>query len=164
VEPAQTLFALSEKFNDTISKPYDCVVVQEQTETYLYDYDTFLAGAKSVIDKARNGNSNIVSYVRQTWGLDNSDRAELDTAYSSAQKVASETGSNIIADGKAFESCASKYSNIPLFADDRHPTSEGAYLSAATIFKALYGESTIGINYSDDISMETAKKLQQIVG
>ena len=163
VEPAQTLLSLSDKFNDTISKPYDCVVVQEQTETYLYDYDTFLSGAKSVIEKARGANSNIVSYVRQTWGLDNSDRSELDTAYSSASKVASETDSNIIADGKAFESCASKYPDIPLFADDRHPTSEGAYLSAATIFKSLYGESPGEIDYSDDIDLNVAKKLLLLV-
>ena len=157
----KTLAQLSDLFPSEISSKYDCVVMQEQTETYLYNYDLFAAGAKSVVNKVKSANKDVKTYVRQTWGRNDSGRAELDNAYSNAERVASETGSFIIPDGKAFEKSASDYPNISLLEDDRHQSNEGAYLSASTIFKKLYGISPKS-NYYGGVNKENAKKLQDV--
>ena len=157
----KTLAQLSDMFPSEISSKYDCVVMQEQTETYLYNYDLFSLGAKSVVDKVKSANKDVKTYVRQTWGRTDSSRAELDNAYSSAERVASETGSFIIPDGKAFEKSASDYPNINLLEDDRHQSNNGAYLSAATIFKKLYGISP-KTNYYGGVGKDKAKKLQDV--
>ena len=162
LEGGQTLASLSSKFGDTISKSYDCVVMQEQTETYMYDRDTFLSGAQSVVSKAKSGNSDVMTYVRATWAKNNSGRGTLDAAYANADHVASSTGSQIIPDGKAFEKSASDYPNINLFADDRHQSNEGAYLSAATIFKKLYGISVSDAKYYDSLGKDKATNLLKI--
>lgn len=162
LEGGKTLSELSSMFSDTISKSYDCVVMQEQTETYLYDRDTFLSGAQSVVNKVKGANSGAMTYVRATWGKNDSDRGTLDAAYANADFVASSTGSQIIPDGKSFEVSVSKNSGIGLFSDDRHQSNEGAYLSAATIFKKLYGVSVSDTSYYDSLGAEKAKKLLEV--
>ena len=143
---------------DQLGKSYDCVVMQEQSDTYMYSYDEFLNGATSIVNKVKSVNPDVKTYVRQTWTV--RDFSGLEQAYSNAENVAQATGSYLILDGKAFEKSSGDYGDIELFGDYIHQNRNGAFLSAACIYKTLYGKSPVGSSYYGGLSKEVAEKLQ----
>lgn len=154
---------LSELFNtkaDQLEKSYDCVVMQEQSDTYMYNFSTFLEGATNIVDKVKSVNSNVKTYIRQTWTT--SQYIGLDQAYENAEKVASATGSYLIRDGKAFEKSNNDYKNIQLFGDSIHQNANGAYLSAAVIYEMLFGTDVKNSNYTDGINGSDAANLRTV--
>lgn len=154
---------LSELFNtkaDQLEKSYDCVVMQEQPDTYMYNFSTFLEGATSIVNKVKSVNSNVKTYIRQTWTT--SQYIGLDQAYENAEKVASATGSYLIRDGKAFEKSNNDYRNIQLFGDSIHQNANGAYLSAAVIYEMLFGTDVKNSNYIDGINGSDAANLRTV--
>ena len=103
-------------------------------------------------------NPDVKTYVRQTWTV--RDFSGLEQAYSNAENVAQATGSYLILDGKAFEKSSGDYGDIELFGDYIHQNRNGAFLSAACIYKTLYGKSPVGSSYYGGLSKEVAEKLQ----
>ena len=68
----------------------------------------------------------------------------------------------VIPAGLAFAKAISKKSDIALYAPDkRHPSMRGTYLSACTIYAALYNKSPVGLSYTAGIDAATAKFLQE---
>jgi hypothetical protein len=69
----------------------------------------------------------------------------------------------VIPAGLAFAKAIAKKPGIQLYvADKRHPSKLGTYLSACTIYGALYNKSPVGLNYNFGIDPETAKFLQEV--
>ena len=69
----------------------------------------------------------------------------------------------VIPAGLAFAKAISKKSDIGLYAaDKRHPSKLGTYLSACTIYGALYNKSPAGLSYTFGIDPEMAKFLQEV--
>ncbi len=69
----------------------------------------------------------------------------------------------VIPAGLAFAKAIAKKPGIQLYvADKRHPSRLGTYLSACTIYAALYNKSPAGLSYTFGIDPETAKFLQEV--
>lgn len=158
------LTELYDGYTDIISNYYDCIVMQENAATYIDmgDYDKFLRGANEIIASVKKHNPNVVAYIRQTWGYTSTPKDRMKERYELAEKVAKASKSYIIPDGKAFDASMTKYPSIQLFGDERHQNEEGAYLSAATIFKVVSGESPVGSKYYAGVDKNDAIKLQKI--
>ena len=157
-----TLDSLASDYSGVLTgQEYDCVVMQEQSDTYISNYDVFLSGAKNVVNTVKSTSPNAKTYVRQTWAKRGSSRSTIDKAYKNAEDVANETNSFLIYDGKAFDEVLSKYSDISLYQDDIHQSSEGAYLSALCIYERLYGKDPNGTKYTAGLSEDVAQRLQK---
>lgn len=162
VEGGNTLSELSYKYSSSISASYDCAILQEQTDVYMADYNTYSSGASNVISQLRNANPNVKIYIRALWVTSSSGSATRNNSYSYTESIASNNQATVIYDGKAFDKCRSTYPSIGLFGDDIHQSEAGAYLSAATIFKALSGMSPQKTTYIAGLSETTARQLLKI--
>ena len=68
----------------------------------------------------------------------------------------------IIPAGLAFSRSIQSHPEIDLYADDKHPSREGTYLAAATIYASVFQTSPVGNTYKYGIEPEVRKKLQRI--
>lgn len=146
------------------TRKYDIVILQESTSNYENsDYSGFLKGAKTIKKLVNNKNSEAQIYIRQKWVTkSNLNKSMHNTSYQNAVIVASKIGANLIYDGKAFDNSRNKYADINLYADSRHQSAYGAYLSAACIYKTITGSDPNSLTYKGYISEGTAKKLRSI--
>ena len=162
---AKSLDYISENKKNIIQeKAYDYVIMQERTDTYLNEYNTFLNGANNVKKLVRSKNPNAELFVRQTWVRKNSSSSDKKKAYNNAVMVAEKIGAKLIYDGRAFDRCMTRYQNIILFElnDNVHQSESGAYLSACAIYRAVFDKSPVGLNYKASLTKTNAKKLQSI--
>ncbi len=158
-----TLSDLANNYASIIgSESFDCVVLQEQTDVYGSNYEAYSNGAKKVINIVRSKNSNVKIYIRALWIRNSSPTSARNNSYSWTEKIARETNSFVIYDGKAFDKSSSS-NNINLFGDDIHQNENGAYLSSLTIYKTLSGDKTIKTNYYAGLDSNTAKELIRVV-
>ena len=81
-------------------------------------------------------------------------------------EVGNEVGALVIPVGLAFEEAYHRRPDLQLHVpyDGTHPSLEGTYLAAATVFASLYGQSPIGVQYDyfGQIDGSTALFLQQV--
>ena len=158
-----TLSVLANNYAANIgSTSFDCVILQEQTDVYGGNYEAYSAGAKKVISIVRGQNSNVTTYIRALWIRNSSPTSARNNSYSWTEKIARETNSFVIYDGKAFDKSNSS-NNINLFGDDIHQNENGAYLSALTIYKSLSGDKTVNTNYYAGLDSNTVKELIRVV-
>ena len=68
----------------------------------------------------------------------------------------------IIPAGLAFSKSMQLHPEINLYADDKHPSREGTYLAAATIYTSIFLTSPVGNTYEFGLESEVRKKLQRI--
>jgi hypothetical protein len=68
----------------------------------------------------------------------------------------------IIPAGLAFSKSMQLHPEINLYADDKHPSREGTYLAAATIYTSIFQTSPVGNTYEFGLESEVRKKLQRI--
>jgi hypothetical protein len=86
--------------------------------------------------------------------------AQLAEAYTAA---ANENDAFVIPAGLAFARSVAKRPQLNLYArDKRHPSLEGTYLAAATVYAALYRQTPVGNAYTAGIDADTARFLQTI--
>lgn len=162
----------------TASSDYDVVVLQEQTTRPLTDYNKFLAGAQSLKQKIDATQTNCQIYLYSTWGYKEAADArkltipemegQIRTAY---DNVARELSVKVSYSGAAFSKVYTEHPEINLYfyADNKHPSYLGAYLSAcvhaATILKVDPRATTyLGSNAADSndevLTEDTAKILR----
>ena len=157
-----TLQELSNEYQSTIiADTYDCVILQEQTGVYMNNYNAYSSGASTIISLVKSKNPNVKVYIRALWATRDASSNQRETSYSATEKIAEQNDVGVIYDGKAFDNSRETYPNINLFSDEVHQTEAGAYLSAATIFKALSGKK-VNTTYTASLNQDTAKKLQTI--
>lgn len=146
------------------TRKYDIVILQESTGNYeKSDYSGFLKGAKTIKKLVNSKNPEAKIYIRQKWVTKgNLNKSMHNTSYQNAATVASKIGASLIYDGKAFDNSRNKYAEINLYADSRHQSAYGAYLSAACIYKTVTGGNPNSLTYKGYISEESAKKLRSI--
>jgi hypothetical protein len=68
----------------------------------------------------------------------------------------------IIPAGLAFSRSIQSHPEIDLYADDKHPSREGTYLAAATIYASIFQASPVGNTYKFGIEKGVREKLQRI--
>ena len=65
--------------------------------------------------------------------------------------------------GLAFARSVAQRPQLNLYArDKRHPSLEGTYLAAATVYAALYRQTPVGNAYTAGLEADTARFLQTI--
>jgi hypothetical protein len=86
--------------------------------------------------------------------------AQLAEAYTAA---ANDNDAFVIPAGLAFARSVAKRPQLNLYArDKRHPSLEGTYLAAATVYAALYRQTPVGNAYTAGIDADTARFLQTV--
>ena len=145
---------------------YDYLILQEQTASYLNaDYSLYKNGVNDAI-KATTGKSNSKIFIRAVWGLNTTKQDILNRSYNNTKIIADSVGAKVIYDGKTWD-LSSKRNKYNLYADERHQSKYGAYLSALTIYSTIYNKSPIGITYygsgEDALTKSEATELQKIV-
>ena len=154
--------ALTKLKNALNEREWDYIVLQEQTDTGLNKPDTLKTGATKILSLAKKKSPNVKVVYNAVWvlkDLSKADQAKTNRNYEAVRDI---TGGDISYSGNAFISCNSKYSEISLFVDDRHPTKSGSYLSACCLYATIYGESPEGISYVAGLNKSNAKKLQEV--
>ncbi len=163
IEGGNTLQQLYTKYQSKMTNAsYDCLILQEQTDVYQSNYNEYRTGAKNIITIVRNRNPNIGVYIRALWITSSAGTNSRQNSYQSTEKIAIETNSKVIYDGKAFDQSRAMYPNINLFDDNIHQSEKGAYLSAATIYKTISNSSLESTTYTASLSKEEADKLLKI--
>ncbi len=78
-------------------------------------------------------------------------------------KAGQDNNAIVIPAGLAFARSLALRPDIKLtVADKRHPTAEGTYLAAATVYATLFKKSPVGLKYSATLKAEVAGHLQQV--
>ena len=84
--------------------------------------------------------------------------AELAEAYTQA---GNDNDAFVIPAGLAFAKALQRNPELNLYvADKRHPTLEGTYLAACTVYASLFKKSPVGLKYTAGLDEATAKLLQ----
>jgi hypothetical protein len=77
-------------------------------------------------------------------------------------KAGNDNDALVIPAGLAFARALAKKPDLVLYdRDKRHPSLQGTYVAASTIYASLYGRSPVGNPFTDGIDPATAKLLQE---
>lgn len=120
------------------SNDYDFVILQEQSVGPLTQYNKFLEGAKTLSDLVKNTQTSAKVRLYETWGYEEyatsnkktikEMEGELKEKYNSCAK---QIGAKVHYVGSAFTKVYEENKDINLYhSDNKHPSLEGAYLSA----------------------------------
>jgi hypothetical protein len=92
------------------------------------------------------------------------DRPEMTAQLAEAYTVAgNDNDAFVIPAGLAFARSVAQRPQLNLYArDKRHPSLEGTYLAAATVYAALYQQTPVGNAYTAGIDADTALFLQTV--
>lgn len=149
---------------------YDAVVLQEQSSRPLINYNGFLTAAKALKDKIKSTQKSCKIYLYATWGYAEEANArnitipqmeeQLRTAYTN---VAAEIGATVSHVGKAFSKAYVENPAINLyFTDNKHPSYEGAFLSACVHVATLLNVNPVESTFTGELDEQTAATLKQI--
>ncbi len=103
-----------------------------------------------------------------TWtpkkGIKNQKPAQVQSDIASSyMTIAEELDSLVIPAGISFMRCLETYPDIELWDEDgQHPSPEGSYLAACTVYAVIFQESPENCSYTGDLDKELAQKLQNI--
>lgn len=154
---------------------WDYVIMQDQRYNPMTAPDTSLFPAARTLDeRIRVAGGRSVFYM--TWGYKTNNSFLIDGIL---QQVTMEEMQRRISDsyfaigteldaivspvGLCFMRCLEIYPEISLWrADGYHPSAEGTYLAACTLFASIFNRSPLNIPYSADLPVDTALKLQKI--
>ena len=106
-------------------------------------------------------NQNIEPALMMTWAY-KSEPSMIEAVSREYTIAGNENKLLIIPAGLAFSKSIQTHPEIELYADDKHPSREGTYLAAATIYASIFQTSPVGNTYKFDIEPEVRKKLQTI--
>lgn len=149
----KTLSTIYTMHTSEISTSYDYVIMQEQTATYSTDIDEFYSGVSTISQAVKQYNPNVQLFVRKTWVLNDSDDTTINTAYNNTSSVVSNLEMNtgyiagIINDGPSMYYVLNNYQDINIFADERHQSSAGAYLTSSCIYATIFQKDPTLLTY-----------------
>ena len=93
----KTLEWLASNYRSQITNDsYDCVILQEQTDVYGGDYNTYLKGVRNVVSLVRRQNNNVKTYIRALWITRESSSSDSKTSYENTETIAKKTSSFVI--------------------------------------------------------------------
>ena len=149
---------------------YDYVVIQEQSSRPISDPALFYDGARALDALIKANGAQTVFY--STWGrktghsiLSTMGWTNETMTWDLAAKytaIADELDAKIAYAGLAFYDIYAGNKGVNIYNDDKsHPSLEGSYLAALTIFSTIFGETPVGISFRSTISEKNAAILQQ---
>jgi hypothetical protein len=147
---------------NTFERPFDVVIMNDCSQCPVHPKLTglFHEYAKKHSDTVRRHGAEPVLFM--TWAYqDKPDMtAQLDDQYT---KAGNENDALVIPAGLAFAKAIAKRPDLVMYQKDkRHPSPLGTYLSACTIYAAIYGKSPAGIKETGGVDASTAQFLQSV--
>lgn len=150
------------KFRDKSEKLFDVAIMQDNSQAPTHPE------LKKIFEKEAAKNSKIVkkhgakpifsmswAYKKEEWMT----KPIVDEYV----KTAAKNGAIVIPVALAFERVTKERPDIALrIKDNRHPTMEGTYLSASTIYSTLFRRSPEGIKNNAGLDDKTASYLQKV--
>lgn len=122
---------------------WDFVVLQEQSQTPLFDRPGMEAAGKLFVKSIQDTNAIPMFYM--TWAREYAPQqiGGLSSAYTS---LAKSTASECVPAGLAWDQARTAAPGIGLYeSDGSHPTPTGVYLTGCTFYAAFYDKSPVGL-------------------
>jgi hypothetical protein len=148
-------------FNDLRQKLFDVIIMMDNSQGPIHPQlkSVFVEYVKKHCNTVRRQGAIPVLFM--TWAY--ADRPEmteqLATAYT---QVGNDNGVLVIPAGLAFARSIAERPDIALTTGDKkHPTSGGTYLSAATVYAAVFKKSPVGLQYNGGLEDSVARHLQK---
>ncbi|MBK6475828.1 MAG: PKD domain-containing protein [Flavobacteriales bacterium] len=159
---------------------WDYVVLQEQSQLPSFPPSQVNTEsrpyAQALVDSIRFYSPCAEPVFYMTWGRQNGDDANCASwppvcTYEGMQSqlrisylsFAEENMAWCAPVGAAWAQVREQYTMINLYnADGSHPSVEGSYLAACTIYSTMFGTSSVGASYISLVAADTASTLQQI--
>ncbi len=145
-----------------IDKSYDVAFLQEKSDISVYNYSNYLSSAINIASTLRANNPNVKIYLRVLLPFTTISEEERNLAYRNGKKIANKLGATPVYEGLYYEEYMKEHPGETLILDNRHQNSNGAYISALCLYKALTNKAYIGSIHSD-LPKKTAKLLQEYV-
>ena len=156
----------------TASDDYDAIILQDQSTRPLANKTGFVSGIKAMAEKINSTQKSCRIYLYATWGFEEyasknnmtipQMEAKIRAEYASAAK---EIGATVCNVGKAFTEVYTENNDINLYysEDNKHPSYNGAFLSACVHVSTILGidPRTSNFNGSSEITPEVAAILKQ---
>jgi hypothetical protein len=153
------------------AKNWDDVVVQGETRAHLSaaNLASFMEYGELLIRKAQQGGASVALIVNWNFGperfsnptpeiMEEHDRV-IQRDYHS---LADRTGAGLINSGASWQIVSAAEPSIPLFTDGNHPSLQGSYLSALTIFVCLSGSDDFAVSYAPwRLPSEQAQRIRE---
>jgi len=142
---------------------FDYVVLQEQSQTPVYDRALFGRYAADFASLAKASGARPV--LLMTWQRPDSVQWGVTTAGLAAayQAVGATIGAEVAPAGLAFANAQTLRPDIALNVSDGHPTPAGTYLAACAVYATIFGRSPMDISYRPPgISPEDGQFLRQV--
>jgi hypothetical protein len=144
---------------DALDGGWDYVVLQEQSQGPVYAYSDYVEAATTLTKqiKQRGGTPMLL----MTWARPDSEGVTTEALRSATATAASRLGVPMIPAGVAFADSAEANPSIAVNGPDGHPTREGTYLAACTVYASLFGKSPVGNTFTGGLDAGVATALQQ---
>jgi hypothetical protein len=114
---------------------FDFVVLQEFSRKPVTDPEDSINDFAKFDGEIKKAGGRTIIFQNWTRAGHEKDDPDLLQTYSA---VISQTGAALAPIGAAWKLCAAERPDIPLLADDRHPTQAGTYLAACVLYDAIY--------------------------
>ncbi len=149
-------------FNNPKDKLFDVAVMMDCSQCPIHPQlkNVFAEYAKKHSDTVRKHGAKPVFFMSWAYADKPEMTNELAEAYTQA---ANANGAYVIPTGLAFARSIAKKPELNLYAPDkRHPSLAGTYLSACTVYAALFRKSPAGLKYWAGLDEATATHLQNV--
>jgi hypothetical protein len=145
-----------------LDKLFDVAIMMDCSQCPIHPQlgQVFVEFAKKSSDTARRHGAKPVFFM--SWAY--ADRPEMTAQLAEAYTIAgNDNDAFVIPAGLAFARSVAQRPQLSLYArDKRHPSLEGTYLAAATVYAALYQQTPVGNAYTAGLDADTAGFLQTI--
>jgi hypothetical protein len=145
-----------------LDKLFDVAIMMDCSQCPIHPQlsSVFVDFARKGSEAARRHGAKPVFFM--SWAY--ADRPEMTARLAEAYTAAgNENDAFVIPAGLAFARSVAQRPALNLYArDKRHPSLEGTYLAAATVYAALYRQTPVGSAYTAGIDADTARFLQTV--
>jgi hypothetical protein len=148
-------------FNDPEQKLFEVVIMQDNSQGPIHPQlnNVFVEYAKKHCDTILRHGAIPVLFMSWAYTGRPEMTEQLATAYT---QVGNDNSVLVIPAGLAFASSLAKRPDITLITEDKkHPSPEGTYLSAATVYTAIFKKSPVGLKYNGGLDNSVARHLQE---
>ncbi len=152
------------------AEPFDVVVLQGHSAAALSEKrsESFRKAVAAAAEAAEAHGATLALYMTHAYEEGHKSYApdNIDRIAALYEEAAQAHGAVLIPVGLAFEEARRRRPELALHKpfDHSHPSLEGSYLAAATVFATLYGASPVGLDYDyyGAVDDETAAFLQEV--
>lgn len=157
------LYEIPETVKKIKSQKWDYVILQERTIKALQDdISEFKEGVNCIYKKIKENSKDTKIIYNVVWISNSYNNEEQEKSNKHYEEIATKTDGILSYSGNAFMKFHSRFPDIELYEDEKHPSLAGAYLSACCLYDAVYQQKSEKVQYYDILNHEIAIKLQKV--